>query len=109
MPRRPRRSTAAGPQSGRARTEDSKLNGTSAILGTVQPPTGRQLTIAHGEQRAVVVEVGAGIREYTCAGRALLDGYGEAEMANGRRGLPLLPWPNRIEDGRYTFAGRELQ
>ena len=73
------------------------------------PPTGRQLTIAYGEMRAVVVEVGAGVREYVCGDRALLDGYGEGEMASGRRGVPLLPWPNRIADGRYRFRGEELQ
>jgi len=75
----------------------------------VVPPTGRQLTIAYGEMRAVVVEVGAGVREYVCGDRALLDGYGEGEMASGRRGVPLLPWPNRIADGRYRFRGEELQ
>jgi galactose mutarotase-like enzyme len=26
-------------------------------------------------------------------------------MAAGGRGLPLLPWPNRLADGRYTFEG----
>jgi aldose 1-epimerase len=67
------------------------------------------LTIAHANQRAVVVEVGAGIREYSFGERALLDGYGEDEMASGRRGLPLLPWPNRIADGRYTFEGVDHQ
>jgi aldose 1-epimerase len=75
----------------------------------VVAPTGRQLTIARGGQRAVVVEVGAGIREYFWGKRALLDGYGEIEMASGRRGLPLLPWPNRIADGRYTFDGALYQ
>jgi aldose 1-epimerase len=75
----------------------------------VVAPTGRQLTIARDEQRAVVVEVGAGIREYVWGGRVLLDGYREDEMPSGRRGLPLLPWPNRIADGRYTFDGADHQ
>jgi aldose 1-epimerase len=39
----------------------------------------------------------------------MLDGYSEDEVASGRRGLPLLPWPNRIADGRYTFEGVHQQ
>jgi aldose 1-epimerase len=79
------------------------------MLGSVNPPTGRQLRLEHGEQAATVVEVGAGIRGYSWGGRPVLDGYEESEPASGRRGVPLLPWPNRIQDGRYTFAGEELQ
>ena len=30
-------------------------------------------------------------------------------MSSGGRGQLLMPWPNRIRDGRYTFGGRELQ
>ena len=110
MPSLASRRLTAGPQSGRAWTGESRLSaGTGVILGSVLAPTGRQLRIAQGGQRAVVVEVGAGIREYAWGGRPVLDGYGEREMASGRRGLPLLPWPNRIADGRYRFQGADLQ
>ena len=30
-------------------------------------------------------------------------------MADGGRGQPLLPWPNRIGDGHYEFDGEQLQ
>jgi aldose 1-epimerase len=30
-------------------------------------------------------------------------------MATAGRGQLLLPWPNRIRDGKYTFGGRQLQ
>jgi aldose 1-epimerase len=30
-------------------------------------------------------------------------------MADGGRGQPLLPWPNRLQDGRYEFRGRQYQ
>lgn len=30
-------------------------------------------------------------------------------MCTGARGLPLIPWPNRLEDGIYTFDGVEYQ
>jgi aldose 1-epimerase len=72
-------------------------------------PSGEQIEIAHGEQRAVVVEVGGALRTYAVGGRAILNGYSEAEMCAGGRGQPLLPWPNRVRDGRYEWDGRSLQ
>jgi len=75
----------------------------------VTPPSGEQFEIRWGDQRAVAVELGGGLRWYEQAGRPLLAGYAEDEPARSSMGLPLVPWPNRIRDGRYTFAGRELQ
>jgi aldose 1-epimerase len=72
------------------------------------PPTGRQYQLVHGAQRAVVVELGAGLREYGSDEGALLDGYALDEYPDGGRGQLLLPWPNRIADARYPFAGQEL-
>jgi aldose 1-epimerase len=68
-------------------------------------PSGEQIEIAAGDQRAVVVEVGAGLRSYTVGGRDVIDGYGADEMASAGRGQVLIPWPNRIEDGAYEFGG----
>ena len=72
-------------------------------------PSGEQIEIVHGDQRAVVVEVGGGLREYTLDGRNVLDGYGADEMSSSGRGQVLIPWPNRIQDGRYSFDGQEHQ
>ena len=72
-------------------------------------PSGEQIEIVHGDQRAVVVEVGGGLREYTVHGRHLLDGYGAEEMSSSGRGQVLIPWPNRIQDGRYSFDGEDHQ
>jgi len=38
-------------------------------------PTGEQIEIAAGDQQAVVVEVGGGLRSYSAGGRELVDGY----------------------------------
>lgn len=75
----------------------------------MQPPSGEQHTLVHGDQRAVVVEVGGGLRSYTVAERDVLDGYAEDAMADGGRGQLLAPWPNRIEDGHYSFDGTQQQ
>ena len=73
------------------------------------PPSGDQFEIQGGGYRAVVTESGAALRLLEYAGRPLLDGFGEDEMSHGGRGQQLLPWPNRIRDGAYSFDGRELQ
>jgi len=72
-------------------------------------PSGRQIRLVHGEQEAVVTEVGAGLRTYAVNGTAVIDGYDETEMCSGGRGQVLMPWPNRLGDGRFEWAGRPLQ
>ena len=72
-------------------------------------PSGEQYWLETDDQEASVVEVGGGLRTYTVAGVDVLDGYGVDEMAAGGRGQHLIPWPNRIEDGKYSFAGVDLQ
>jgi aldose 1-epimerase len=76
---------------------------------TLVVPSGNQFELAHAGQRAVVVEAGAGLRTYSAGGRELLDGYAADEMCTSGRGQQLLPWPNRIQDGRYEFDGRSHQ
>ena len=72
-------------------------------------PSGEQIEIALGDQRAVVVEVGGGLRAYSAGGRELIDGYGADAMSASGRGQVLIPWPNRLEDGCYEFDGRRIQ
>jgi aldose 1-epimerase len=67
--------------------------------------SGRQHELVYRDQRAVVVEVGGGVRAYNVSGRAVLDGYGEHEMVTAARGQPLIPWPNRLHGGTYTWDG----
>jgi aldose 1-epimerase len=71
--------------------------------------TGDQFEIRGGGYRAVVTEGGATLRELVHEERALVDGFGEDELPRGGRGQLLMPWPNRIRDGRYPYDGRELQ
>lgn len=72
-------------------------------------PSGRRFEIAAGEQRAVVVEVGGGVRAYAHGDRDVLDPYPEDALCDGARGTPLIPWPNRLEDGSYEFSGERFQ
>jgi aldose 1-epimerase len=72
-------------------------------------PSGEQLEIGSGDQRAVVVEFGGGLRSYAVGDVDVLDGYGADEMCSSGRGQVLMPWPNRIEDGSYDLDGRRQQ
>ncbi|HTA14910.1 MAG TPA: aldose 1-epimerase family protein [Solirubrobacteraceae bacterium] len=68
-------------------------------------PSGEQFEIVRGEQRAVIVEVGGGVRAYSVAARPVLQSYPIEEICDGAHGAPLIPWPNRLADGRYRFDG----
>lgn len=72
-------------------------------------PSGEQFQIRHGSARATIVEVGGGIREYEVDGRPVLDPYPAEAMCDGAHGAPLIPWPNRLGDGRYSWEGGEYQ
>ena len=72
-------------------------------------PSGEQIEIVAGDQQAVVVEVGGGLRSYSVGGRDLVDGYRADEMSSSGRGQALMPWPNRLQDGSYEFDGRRYQ
>ena len=73
------------------------------------PPSGEQFEIAHGGQRATVVEVGGGVREYAVGGREVLHPYPLEAICDGGHGAVLIPWPNRLADGRYSFEGTDYQ
>src|SRR6266566_1765502 len=61
-----------------------------SVLRPARPeaPSGRQFELTAGQQRAVIVEVGGGLREYAVDGQPVLDGYAADAMADGGRGQP---------------------
>jgi aldose 1-epimerase len=61
--------------------------------------------IEGGGYTAVVLGLGAAVRELTYEGRPLVVGFGADEEMPNFRGAFVAPWPNRIEDGRYSFDG----
>ncbi len=72
-------------------------------------PSGDQYEITGGGYRAVVTEGGAALRALEHDGRPLLLGFDAEAMPTGGRGQLLVPWPNRIRDGRFSFDGHEHQ
>jgi aldose 1-epimerase len=54
-------------------------------------PSGEQIEIAAGDQQAVVVEVGGGLRSYSVGGHEFVDGYGADQMSSAAAVLPSSP------------------
>ncbi|MFN2518898.1 MAG: aldose 1-epimerase family protein [Jatrophihabitantaceae bacterium] len=65
--------------------------------------TGRQFSIAAGDHEATVVEVGAGLRRYAHRGVDVTFTYGDGDLPPKGCGAVLVPWPNRLRGGTYTF------
>lgn len=76
---------------------------------TPAPLSGHQLQIRHGDQLAVVTDVGAKVRVYRVAGRDVFTPFPADVPAPAGHGAVLAPWPNRLRDGRYTWDGATLQ
>lgn len=68
-------------------------------------PSGEQTTVRHSDWTAVLVEVGGGVRSLRLGKRDVLDGYDVDAMVDGARGQPLIPWPNRLHTGTYSWDG----
>jgi aldose 1-epimerase len=73
------------------------------------PLTGAQYTIEAGAYRATVTELGAGLRELEHDGKPLIVSHDADELPPHGAGQLLAPWPNRVDNGTYSFGGAEYQ
>ncbi len=73
------------------------------------PVTGTQHDIGAGDYSATITELGANLRSLRYRGTPLIAGYEPDEVPPAGAGELLIPWPNRIDHGRYSFGGQELQ
>lgn len=78
-----------------------------SAAGKIPLPSGEQHEIRHGAHRAIVTEVGATLRHYSVEGADVVDGFDSEERSTAGRGQVLAPWPNRLDHGCYSFAGRD--
>jgi aldose 1-epimerase len=70
---------------------------------------GKQYFLAAGAHAATVTEVGAGLQRYTADGVDVTYAYADDVLPPQGCGATLVPWPNRIRDGRYSFDGVDQQ
>jgi aldose 1-epimerase len=73
------------------------------------PISGTHYGLTAGDYHATIASVGASLRTLEHKGRPLVVPFDADEVRPGYRGATLAPWPNRVVDGRYTFAGTEQQ
>lgn len=70
------------------------------------PPTGDQYRLrhdgAHGPVEAVITSVAATLRQLIVDGHDLVQGFDESVAAPFGCGIVLVPWPNRVRDGRWV-------
>lgn len=66
-------------------------------------------SIASGPYTALVTTRGGALRELRHHGRDLVVGFGPEGRIPDYRGVMCVPWPNRLADGRYTYAGKDFE
>lgn len=71
--------------------------------------TSTEYSIASGPYTALVTTRGGALRELRYQGRDLVVGFGPEGRIPDYRGVICVPWPNRLADGRYTYAGRDFE
>ncbi|MCR6689423.1 aldose 1-epimerase family protein [Cellulomonas sp.] len=72
-------------------------------------PSGTQHVLTHGDQIAVVAAVGASLRVYRDGDRDVVLPFEEHQIAPAYSGAVLAPWPNRLGNGSYAFAGERYE
>lgn len=72
-------------------------------------PTGEQFEITRGTARAVVTEIGAGLRAFEIGGVPYLETFDAGAEPPMGAGQVLLPWPNRTKAARWTYQGEEQE
>ena len=75
----------------------------------MRAPTGNQFHLSavgpNGTSTATITEVAAGLRSYAVGGIDLIETFPESVQPPMASGIVLVPWPNRIRDGRWTHDG----
>ncbi|MGG7464045.1 aldose 1-epimerase family protein [Plantibacter sp. YIM 135347] len=71
--------------------------------------TGEQHRLHHtgpkGEVAATITALAAGIRELSVGGVSLVESYAEDSISPMGCGIVLVPWPNRVRDGKWELDG----
>lgn len=79
----------------------------------MRAPTGIQFELQadtpSGPATAVITEVAAGLRRFTVNGVDLVEPFAVESTPPKGAGIVLVPWPNRIRDGKWSYQGKTLQ
>lgn len=78
-------------------------------MSEVRPVSGRQFEVRRGGAVARVGQVAAVLREFSVDGVHFTETWDDAWVPPMGCGIVLVPWPNRVADGRWTLDGHEQQ
>lgn len=73
------------------------------------PATGEQHVLHLGDVTATVAELAASLRRVRVGSTEIVQDYGPDALPSGASGIVLVPWPNRVRDGRWTLDGKVQQ
>lgn len=73
------------------------------------PATGEQHDLRLGDVTATVAELAASLRRVRVGSTEIVQDYGRDALPSGASGIVLVPWPNRVRDGRWTLDGARQQ
>lgn len=74
-----------------------------------RPVSGRQFEITHGRARARIGAVAAVLREFSVDGVAFTETWPDDLVAPMGCGMVLVPWPNRVDGGKWEHDGKTQQ
>ena len=72
-------------------------------------PNGQIVVLEAGPYSAGIASVGAGIQSLRHGGRDLVLPFDPDLVPHAYAGKTLVPWPNRIDSGRYVFQGKTYE
>lgn len=72
-------------------------------------PNGELIILEAGQYRATVASVGAALVGLSFRGEDIVLPFPTDELPPAYAGKVLMPWPNRITAGTYSFAGRRYE
>jgi aldose 1-epimerase len=72
-------------------------------------PNGELIILEAGDYKATVASVGAGLVSLSFQGKDIVLPFPGNELPPAYAGKVLMPWPNRVAGGAYSFGGRRYE
>lgn len=79
------------------------------VLAGPRPVSGEQFVLHRGDAVARVGQVAAVLREFSVGTTAYTETWDDADLPPMGCGIVLVPWPNRVADGRWSCDGATQQ
>jgi aldose 1-epimerase len=78
-------------------------------MSSIAGPNGELTVLRAGDYEATVASVGAGLVSLSFQGRDIILPFAADELPPAYAGKVLMPWPNRVASGAYSFDGQRYE